>query len=151
MGKRLYRSKRNRVLFGVCGGFAEYFGIDVTLIRILAIIIACSGFGAFAYIIAAIVMPEEDAAGSSGEWRAEQHDYNTAYTSQYTDNFDKESSGWETKYNTTDERRKFLGAILILVGLVFLLKLIIPAFSFRYLVPLVLIGIGGIIIYKGRK
>lgn len=56
--KRLYKS-RNRVLCGVCGGIAEYFNIDPTLVRIIwAILILCFGTGILAYIICALLIPE---------------------------------------------------------------------------------------------
>ena len=46
---------------GVCAGFARYFGVDVTLMRILWIIVAlCTGIGFIAYIVAWIVMPRDD-------------------------------------------------------------------------------------------
>ncbi|MFH0961597.1 MAG: PspC domain-containing protein [archaeon] len=58
--KNLYRSKRNRKLAGVCGGLAEYFGVDPTLIRLLWIFFCLAGgAGLLAYIIAWIVMPEK--------------------------------------------------------------------------------------------
>jgi phage shock protein PspC (stress-responsive transcriptional regulator) len=51
---------RNGKLLGVCGGVAEYLSIDPTVIRLIWLIAAlCGGFGFFAYIIAAIVMPYE--------------------------------------------------------------------------------------------
>ena len=58
-GKKLYRSDENKMLAGVCGGIAEYFDIDPTLVR-LAWIIFClaGGSGVLGYIIAAIVIPE---------------------------------------------------------------------------------------------
>lgn len=43
--KRLYRSSTNYMLAGVCGGIAEYFNIDPTLIRLAWIILTCMGFG----------------------------------------------------------------------------------------------------------
>ena len=57
--KRLYRSTRNCMLAGVCGGIAEYFNIDPTLIR-LAWVLFCAlgGSGVLAYIIAAIIIPK---------------------------------------------------------------------------------------------
>lgn len=59
MSKRLYKS-RERKLAGVCGGIAEYFGIDPTIIRIVwLILVLCAGTGLLAYIIAAIVMPDQ--------------------------------------------------------------------------------------------
>ena len=41
--RKLYRSKTNRVLAGVCGGLAEYFNLDVTLIRVLFVLLAVLG------------------------------------------------------------------------------------------------------------
>lgn len=58
--KRLYRSSVNYMLAGVCGGIAEYFNIDPTLIRLAWTILTCMncGTGIVAYIIAAIVIPK---------------------------------------------------------------------------------------------
>ena len=61
-GKRLYKSHDNRMISGVCAGIAEYFGIDPTLVR-LAWVVFCllGGSGLLAYIIAAIIVPENPA------------------------------------------------------------------------------------------
>lgn len=59
--KRLYRSKKDRMLYGVCGGIAEYFNVDPTLIRILWVILSLPGVvfpGILAYIICCIIIPE---------------------------------------------------------------------------------------------
>ena len=58
MEKRLYKSNENKMVDGVCGGIAEYFGIDPTVVR-LAWVLFCvlGGSGILAYILAAIVMP----------------------------------------------------------------------------------------------
>ena len=58
--KKLYRSKKNRVIAGVCGGIAEYFNIDPTLVRLLWIFfVIIWGSGILAYIIEWIIIPEE--------------------------------------------------------------------------------------------
>ncbi len=57
--KRLYKSRSERKLCGVCGGIAEYFNIDPTLIRLLWALIALTGSGILLYIIAAIIIPDE--------------------------------------------------------------------------------------------
>jgi len=58
--KRLYKI-RNGKICGVCGGVAEYFNIDPTVIRLAWLLaILPAGFGIFAYFIAAIIMPYED-------------------------------------------------------------------------------------------
>ena len=60
-GKRLYRSKKDRMICGVCGGIANYFNIDPTLVRLAFVFIAMgAGSGILAYIIAAIIIPDED-------------------------------------------------------------------------------------------
>lgn len=61
MGKRLYKSEMDRKIFGVCGGLADYFGIDPIIIRLIFVFIALWGIipGILIYIIAAFVMPDE--------------------------------------------------------------------------------------------
>ena len=58
--KRLYRSRRNRMIGGVCGGLAEYLDTDPTIIRLaLALSILLGGAGILAYLIMWIIIPEE--------------------------------------------------------------------------------------------
>lgn len=60
MKKRIYKIEQGKKLDGVCGGIAEYFDIDPTLVRLAWILFACFyGGGIIAYIIAAIVMPKK--------------------------------------------------------------------------------------------
>ncbi|WP_292374153.1 PspC domain-containing protein [Methanosarcina sp. UBA411] len=61
MNKKLYRSKKNRIIAGVCGGIGEYFNVDPTLIRLLWLLISVMsvGSGIIAYAIAWIIIPEE--------------------------------------------------------------------------------------------
>jgi len=61
--KRLLRPRAGRKIAGVCAGFAEYFDLDVTLVRLVWLIVGiCTGVGLLAYPIAWIIMPEESAA-----------------------------------------------------------------------------------------
>lgn len=58
MDKRLYKSTKNKMLCGVCGGIAEYFNIDPTLVRLgWVVFCALGGSGILAYIVAAIIIP----------------------------------------------------------------------------------------------
>jgi len=59
--KRLFRSRKNRMIFGVCGGLGEYLNTDPTIVRILWVILAISSFGIaiLLYLIMAIIVPEE--------------------------------------------------------------------------------------------
>ena len=59
MEKKLYRSKTERKLAGVCGGLAEYFNMDVSLMRLITVLVALFSIGVLAYIVAALVIPEK--------------------------------------------------------------------------------------------
>ncbi|MBQ2759441.1 MAG: PspC domain-containing protein [Clostridia bacterium] len=59
MKKKIYRSRNDKKLAGVCAGFAEYFGIDATIVRLLfAFFVLWAGTGVLAYIVCALVIPE---------------------------------------------------------------------------------------------
>lgn len=56
--KKLYKSQTDKKLFGVCGGLAEYFNVDSTLMRLIVVFLALFvGCGILAYLIAALIMP----------------------------------------------------------------------------------------------
>jgi len=56
--KRLYRSSKNKVIAGVCGGLGEYFGIDPVIIRLLWVVFVLAyGTGILAYLIAWLIIP----------------------------------------------------------------------------------------------
>ena len=58
-GKKLYRSRENDMLAGVCGGIGEYFDIDPTIVRLAWVILGfCGGVGLWAYVIAAVIIPQ---------------------------------------------------------------------------------------------
>ena len=60
MEKKLYRSKKNEKICGVCAGIAEYFNIDPTIVRLIwALFILCAGSGVLAYIACALIIPEK--------------------------------------------------------------------------------------------
>lgn len=59
--KKLYRSRNNRMIAGVCSGLAEFFGIDATVVRLVFVAGALLGFGSFIliYLVMFVVVPEE--------------------------------------------------------------------------------------------
>ena len=58
MEKKLYKSKTNKKLCGVCGGLAEYLDVDPTLVRLILVLsILFAGCGLLAYLIAALIIP----------------------------------------------------------------------------------------------
>ncbi|SHJ69369.1 PspC domain-containing protein [Paramaledivibacter caminithermalis] len=144
MSKRLYRSRNDRILAGVCGGIADYFGIDTSLVRIAWVIFTLmGGAGIIAYIICAIVFPE----GSS---------YNTALNDdEYVvgaKNYDDKYEHYYGKENgENDKNRILIGTILIVLGVLFLIKKYVYWFDLGKLWPVALIILGAFIIFKKRE
>ncbi|WP_067139185.1 PspC domain-containing protein [Oceanivirga salmonicida] len=62
--KKIYRSKKDRMIFGVCGGLGEYFEVDPSIIRIVWIF-SCAFFGLtiLPYFIIAVILPEDPRTG----------------------------------------------------------------------------------------
>ena len=59
--KRLYKSRNNKMICGVCAGIADYFNIDPSIVRVLCAVLAlAAGTGVLAYIACAIILPEGD-------------------------------------------------------------------------------------------
>lgn len=142
MEKRLYRSRNDQKIAGVCGGLAEYFGIDSTLVRLLWLVsIFVFGTGFLLYFIAAIIIPERG-------------------TTSATINLHKDTDGVYKSENDTHHRNfneeantKFIAYSLIIVGAVLFIKRL-PLFNwinFRFLFPILLIGAGVAVLGKGFK
>lgn len=67
MQKKLYKSRNDKKFAGVCGGIAEYFEVDSTLIRLAVVLLTIfsAGIGGLlAYVLAAIIMPEDNNASN---------------------------------------------------------------------------------------
>jgi len=69
MNKRLYKIEEGEKLCGVCGGIAEYFNLDPTLVRLLwaVVTIFSSGAGIIGYIVAALIMPNKSEVVKSSQ------------------------------------------------------------------------------------
>ena len=58
MAKKLYRSRTDKMIGGVCGGFAEYFDLDPVIVRLATVFFAVWGAGFIAYLVGWIMIPE---------------------------------------------------------------------------------------------
>jgi len=59
-GRKLYKSRSDKKICGVCGGVAEFFDIDPTIVRLITVGLCClAGSGILIYIVAAIIMPDK--------------------------------------------------------------------------------------------
>lgn len=66
MNRKLYRTRTNRMIAGVCGGLGEYLSIDPTFVRLFFVLLALSnGIGVLVYFLMWILVPPEDAASIS--------------------------------------------------------------------------------------
>jgi phage shock protein C len=121
---------------GVCGGIAEYFNVDTTLIRILALLLLFTGGGVLFYIIAWIVIPEAPRRRSSV---IIDDNYNT-----YND-YDDYDSDSDYQYTEADPNKSkyLLGWGLVVFSSIMIMNRIFPNLPFRqYMIP-VMILIGG--------
>ena len=57
--RRLFKSQKNRVICGVCGGIGEFLNIDPTIVRLLFVLLGCTTTGIIVYLVAAFIMPKE--------------------------------------------------------------------------------------------
>ncbi|MGB8656936.1 MAG: PspC domain-containing protein [Candidatus Zixiibacteriota bacterium] len=123
MGKKLYRSRTNSMIAGICGGLGEYLNVDPTILRIVAVLLVfADGVGFLAYIVGWIIVPRRP------ETEAE------VVTPE------------KSKFS-----HLLPGLALIFLGLIFLLNSLFPWFHLHYLWPVILIVIGIALLVKGRN
>jgi phage shock protein C len=108
--KRLYRSRRNRMIGGVCGGIAEYFNIDPVIVRVGAVAMFFMGGSALlAYVIGLIVIPSEPFGLPVAE-KQESAPVTVAAEASVA-----------TSTSSSNAMPLFLGIVLIIIGVGFLL------------------------------
>lgn len=137
MERKLYKSADDKVLAGVCGGIGEYFGVDPVIIRLLVVVFTLmGGAGLIAYIIAAIIIPDNRTLGET-------------YTYENQESNSKEN-GTVTRVNGGGSLLT-LGIILIVLGGFVLLKGFVPWIPKEVILAAILIGLGIYFIVKKNK
>ena len=128
MAKKIYRSRKDSIIGGVCGGIAEYFDIDPNLVRLLAILIVfLGGVGVIAYIIAWVIIPQNPEQEAKMDKKSTQEEYVGA---------DQEAG------KEDNQRYVWGGLILIFLGLFFLLRSFFPRFILINFWPVILVIVG---------
>jgi phage shock protein C len=138
MAKKLYRSRTDRMIGGVCGGLAEYFNIDSTLVRLAAVALTLAGgSGILAYLIFWFVVP--------------QRPLNMAISNNAQAASDAGEHAVESEGTEASTAALFIGVLLTVLGFLFLAGNFISFawLSFSKLWPLMLIAIGILIVMKG--
>ncbi len=140
MEKRLYLDKQHKVIGGVCAGLAEYFGIDVSIVRVLFLVtFIFKGSGGLIYLILWAVLPKKPFGSVTP---------GVDYVVQPQD-----AGAYTPGYSVRPSNGRYLGGmLLILIGLLFLLNEfdIIPDIEFEYFWPTALIVVGLIFIFSSR-
>jgi len=134
MAKRWYRSRRDRMVAGVCGGLAELLGVDSALVRFIwGITIFFGGFGVFAYILAMIVIPEFP----------ESDQLKGAVPQEVPPKI--KGSDWGIIF----------GVFVVVAGALLLLSNFLGWFiwdwSWKIMVPVILIGFGAYLIFRAKS
>ena len=134
--KKLERSRTNRVIAGVCAGLANYFNIDIALMRVLFVVATiCGSFGFWMYIILWIVVPEEHLLEQG------KPEHNQDETIDITPKEEKK----------TGNGALIAGLILIFIGLVALADNFLYVAWMWKLWPLILVIIGAVILINSLK
>ncbi|OGU26786.1 MAG: hypothetical protein A2057_06305 [Ignavibacteria bacterium GWA2_35_9] len=152
MNKKLYRSFKDKMLGGVAGGLAEYFGIDVTLVRVLFVVtLFLGGTGVLAYIIMWIIVPEEPIKFPNPETTEQKKEETETDTPKQEKQFDAKAY-YSTLDQQREKRRTFAGIILLVLGVIFLADNFIPRIRLGDFWPLILVAAGiGILLNAKRK
>lgn len=152
MSKRLYRSTTNKMLGGVCAGMADYFDIDPTLIRLIAVValLASGGLAVPAYIVGWIIVPRDDQFAPQGGPGGDPSVAPAVETQPSSEGVPESPSG--EKNRNASWQTYLPGIILIGLGCMFLIKEYFwISFSELWPIFLILVGLGLIMWRSGRK
>ncbi len=151
MQTRLYRSRTDSVIGGVCGGLGRYLGIDPTLVRLFFVLLALgSGIGLFAYILMWILIPPEGAETADVSQTARDGANEIAERAR--------SMGEDLRrgFSGSDMRSgAIIGAALILAGVYFLMRTLdlpwMRWLDFDLLWPALLVVAGVVLLWRRAK
>lgn len=141
MENRLYKSRTNKYIGGICGGLGDYLSIDPTILRLIMVLLgfATSGIFVIVYIALCFIIPYPD------EDRTDSGAYQSINRTAEKSKIDN------------SKQRKYLGYILIILGLLLFLKKLLPISISRFIIPLAALVIGLVLVISslasdsGRK
>jgi phage shock protein C len=166
MGRKLYRSRHDRVITGVCGGIAEYLEVDPTLVRLVAVLLGLASFGAavVAYLVMTIVVPEEPVGivEGSGSAVTEMPDAPTQEQPRpepiNPPGMPPPPPSAYQQYGRGREPRRhprrggiWFGVLLVIIGLLLLAAEFAPGLDLWRLWPLVIVLIGIRLLFRDRE
>lgn len=148
--KRLYRSRDDRVIAGVCSGLGKYLDVDPVIIRLIwAATILLAGAGIFLYIVAWIIIPEEPLKNRTPQNPEE------AGSDVYDSDFDQQTGTYNSEQKIKEQLEKerrgklAIGVGIVIVGIVFLFSQIFSFnISWRVIVGILLVLAGGAVLLR---
>ena len=157
MERKLYRSRSERMIWGVCGGLANYFDMDPTIVRIIFVLLAlANGAGILIYIIMAIVVPLEGSKVAKSKEVIKENVEEIKETAsdlgqEIRSTFEKMDS--EETSDKIHRRRNMLGFALIIIGVIIMLNTLnfFSWLSWGYIWPAIIIAVGLVIIFSSRR
>lgn len=148
--QKLYRSEKDKILFGVCGGFGEYFEVDPVLVRLVFILFALAGGGGvLLYLVLAFVIPKNPLGRVEVDREEKFKDFAHKAGEKIGDLAQEIGHGAKARIESIKENRRerrgsFFGIILIALGLILLVNIFMPAYWMggRFFWPLIFILLG---------
>ncbi len=154
--KRLFRSRKDGLIAGVCGGLAEYFDVDPSLVRLIFILaVFLGGAGLIVYLVAWLIVPENPEQSPTASFAKNQQ-----MKEEVVGELRRVGSSLAEKFEATvedgeerPERRStvFVGLALIVIGAAFFLKNFIPWLDLESLWPVFLIGVGVLLLFGAAR
>ena len=161
MEKRLYRSRNQRMIWGVCGGLAQYFNIDPTIIRLIFILaIPLGGIGIIAYIILSLVVPLENTQTTEPKDTIKENVQEIKETAEaigkdLQSTFSTKERNKDSSENNRPRSGLVIGIIILIIGVISLVFTLGPNIiwwlRWVYLWPVLIIAIGLLIIFARRR
>ena len=148
MNQRLYRSRSDRIIGGVAAGIADYVNADPALVRVgwAILVVVTGGVALVAYIVAWIVVPEAPATPiASGEPATDP------VTGEVTPTPVSGAAASSDPAGSAGRAGVVVGIGLVLIGAWFLIRPYLPDIDWSLLWPLVLVGIGALILFTSMR
>lgn len=153
--KKLFRSIDDYMLAGVCGGLADYFKIDSSLVRIVFVLLTLfGGSGILIYLILWLVIPREEGEEKEIDREEKMREFandvkGRAKSMAKEIKRDVKVKKMETKIKKSGKRINVLGIVLILIGLVAILDQIVPMMvDWNFFWPGLLILVGFLLLFR---
>jgi len=138
--KKIYRSKDDCIIAGVCSGLAEYFQIDATLMRVIFVLLFIGGgAGILIYLLLWLIIPKE----GGKEVKVDREKNIKEFAQDLGDKAQTVASEIRSEIKSTKKRGNFFGLVLIIVGVAILVEKLVPVeLNWDYIWPGVLIFLG---------